>query len=118
MANPHRATVAVKLGDVEHDVCLTNAALVEIETELKLDAPDLLDGRAIGIAKSTVIIHAGLRAAGKQVDRKAVVKMLDAMKPGDVILAAVQALRAAFTDPDPNPPQEGASPSAKSPGSA
>lgn len=112
MANPHRATVTVELGGVAHDLCLNNAALAEIEAELKTDAPLLLS-QSIGVGKATAIIHAGLRGAGKKVDRAAVVGMLDPMKPGDVIHAALQALLAAFTDPEPkaNPPQEGASPS-------
>lgn len=113
MANPHRATVTVDLGDppVAHDLCLTNQALIEIEAELKIDSPLLL-GEPIGIAKATIIIHAGLRGAGKKVDRKAAVALLDTMKARDVIRAAISALNAAFTDPEPNPPQEGASPSA------
>ena len=112
MANPHRATVVVSLGvpPVEHDVCLNLGALAEIEAELGVDTPVLLAG-GIGLRKATVILHAGIRAAGKKVDRPSVVKMLDDMKPGDVILAAVKALQAAFTEPEPNPPREGASPS-------
>lgn len=114
MANPHRATVTVDLGvpPVAHDLCLTNQALVEIETALGVEAPELLTKGFIGIAKSVVIIHAALKGAGKKVERKAVVEMLEGMKPTDVMEAAVKALTAAFTDPEPNPPQEGASPSA------
>lgn len=112
MANPHRATVTVDLGDppVAHDLCLTNSALVEVEAELKCDSPELLAG--VGVAKATVIIHAALKGAGKNVDRPAVVKLLHPMNAKNIIMAASKALRAAFTDPDPNPPQEGASPSA------
>ena len=113
MANPHRATVTVDLGvpPVPHDLCLTNQALVEIETQLEIESPELLARGFLGLAKSFVIIHAGLKGAGKKVERKAVVEMLEGMKPTDVMQVAVKALTAAFTDPDPNPPQEGASPS-------
>lgn len=115
MANPHRATVTVDLGEppVRHDLCLTNQALREIEAELRVDAPMLL-GEPLGITKATVIVHAGLRGANKKVDRKAAVEMLDTMRPADVIRIAIAVLNAAFIDPEPkeNPPQEGESPSA------
>lgn len=114
MANPHRATVTVDLGEppVAHDLCLTNQALVEIEAELKVETPELLAKGFLGITKAVVVIHAGLKGAGKKVERKAVMELLDGMKPGDVMQAAVRALSAAFTDPEPNPPREGESPSA------
>ena len=113
MANPHRATVTVDLGEppVAHDLCLTNQALVEIEAELKVEAPLLL-GEVIGMSKAIVIVHAGLKGAGKKVDRKAVVGLLDAMPAREVIRVAIAVLNAAFTDPAPNPPREGESPSA------
>lgn len=120
-ANPHRATVVIALGapPVEHDVCLNLAALAEIEAELKVEAPELLARGYIGVTKALVILHAGLKGAGKKIDRAAVASMLDPMRPGDIMAAAVTALKAAFLDPEPseNPPQA-ASPSAASPGSA
>lgn len=114
-ANPHRATVVLALGNppLEHDVCLSNQALAELEAELDIDLPQI-EYSKLGIRKAIAIIHAGLRGAGKKVDRPAVLALLDPMKPGDVITAAIKALTAAFTDPEPtaNPQQEGASPSA------
>lgn len=131
MANPHRATIVLALGEppVEHDVCLNLNALAEIEAELKCNVLDMLEvdvrvvGREIvpvpkrlGVREAVVVLHAGLKAAGKPVARPAVVEMLDKMRALKVVMSAYAAIQAAFVDPDPNPPQEGASPSEKSPG--
>lgn len=130
-ANPHRATITVRLGDppVEHDVCLNLLALAEIEGELKCNSLELLDieprivgkevlpvPKRIGMREAVTIIHAGLKGAGKNVQRPAVVEMLDGMRAVKVIMTAYAAVSAAFVDPDPNPPREGESPSEKSPG--
>ncbi len=117
MANPHRATIVVALGNppVEHDVCLNLNALAEIEAEFSCNVLELLpsigERPKVGARQAIGILHAGLKGAGKKVGRQAVVEMLDGMKPQDIIGAAYKALNAAFTDPEPNPPQEGASPS-------
>lgn len=116
-ANPHRATVVLDLGKppVAHDVCLNLNALAEIEAEFKVNVMALLptgmNSIPVGVREAVAIIHAGLNGTGKKVSRASVVTLLDPMKPQEIIAAAYAALNAAFVDPEPNPPQEGASPS-------
>ena len=118
MPNPHRATIAASLNGADHDLCLNLTALAEIEAELKCNSLDLLN-RPLAVHEAIAVVHAGLRGAGKTVGRKAVMDMLDPMKPGDIMAVGFKALLAAFVDPQQestgNPPSA-ASPSAASPG--
>ena len=106
----HRATIVVKLGvpEVEHDVCLTNVGLEEIEVEFAklygapFRALNLLPENGtipFGVLEATTILHIGLKGAGKPISRKAVQDFLSPMKPGDILTAAIKAVTAAFFDP-------------------